>query len=70
MAPLAIPTLVKVALGAAGAAAVMHWVVKEVRRVGQELERIKVRASDPFRRESLPTLRRDPTTGEWRIRER
>lgn len=70
MPPLAIPALVKVALGAAGVAAVVHWLMKEARRVGQELERIKVRAADPFRRESLPTLRRDPATGEWRIRER
>lgn len=41
--------------------------VKEARRFGEELDRIKVRAVDPFQREALPTLRRDPATGEWRV---
>ncbi len=67
MPPLVIPPLVKFALGAAGAAAVVHWAVREARRFGQELDRIKVRAVDPSRREALPTLRRDPSTGEWRV---
>jgi hypothetical protein len=66
MPPLVIPPLVKLALGAAGAAAVVHWAVKEARRFSEELDRLKVRA-DPFRREALPTLRRDPATGEWRV---
>jgi hypothetical protein len=70
MPPLVIPSLVKFALGAAGAAALVHWAVKEARRLGEELGRIKVRAVDPSQRETLPTLRRDPATGEWRIRER
>jgi len=67
MPPLVIPQLVKFALGAAGAAAVVHWAVKEARRFGEELDRLKVRAIDPLRREALPTLRRDPATGEWRV---
>jgi hypothetical protein len=67
MPPLVIPSLIKLALGAVGAAAVVHWAVKEARRFGEELDRIKVRAVDPFRREALPTLRRDPATGEWRV---
>ena len=67
MPPLVIPPLVKLTLGAVGAAAIVHWAVKEARRFGEELERIKVRAADPFRREALPTLRRDPATGEWRV---
>lgn len=66
MPPLVIPPLVKLALGAAGAAAVVHWAVKEARRFGEELGRLEVRV-DPFRREALPTLRRDPATGEWRV---
>jgi hypothetical protein len=70
MPPLVIPTLVKIALGAAGVAAVAHWVAKEVRRVGEEVDRIKVRTADRFWREALPTLRRDPATGVWRIRDR
>jgi hypothetical protein len=66
MPPLVIPPLVKLALGAAGAAAIVHWAVKEARRFREELDRLKVRV-EPFRREALPTLRRDPATGEWRV---
>jgi hypothetical protein len=69
MPPLVIPPLVKLALGALGAAAVVHWLVREARRVTAELDRVRVRATDPFRRELLPTLRRDPATGEWRVRD-
>ncbi len=69
MPPLVIPSLLKLALGAAGAAAIVHWVVKEARRINQELDRAKAaRAVDPIRREALPTLRRDPLSGEWRVR--
>lgn len=71
MSPLVIPTLVRFALGAMGAAAAVHWAVKEARRINQELDRAKARAKaakavDP-RREALPTLRRDPVSGEWRV---
>jgi len=68
MPPLAIPAIVKVALGAIGAAAVVHWVVKEVRRINEELDRVRAPATvEPVARETLPTLRRDPKTGEWRL---
>ena len=67
MPPLLVSSLVKFALGAAGTAAIVHWAVKEVRRLGEEIERARVRATDPLRREALPTLRRDPATGEWRV---
>jgi hypothetical protein len=67
MPPFIIPPLVKFALGAAGAAAIVHWAVREARRIGEELDRVKVRAVDPLAREALPTLRRDPATGEWRV---
>jgi hypothetical protein len=67
MPPLVISPLIKLALGAAGAAAIVHWAVKEARRFGEELNRVKVRTVDPLRREALPTLRRDPATGEWRV---
>ena len=62
-----IPPLVKWTLGALGAAAVVHWVVKEVRRVNEELDQAKarVRVSD---RKLYPTLKRDPRTGEYRVR--
>ena len=68
MPPVAIPAIIKVALGAVGAAAVVHWAVKEVRRINEELDRVRAPATvEPVAREALPTLRRDPKTGEWRL---
>jgi PIN domain nuclease of toxin-antitoxin system len=64
MPPFIISPLVKVALGVLGAGAVIHWVAKEVRRINQELERVKTASA--IDRQSLPTLRRDPRTGEFR----
>ena len=65
MSPFLMPPLVKWTLVAAGGAMVVHWVVREVRRVNEELEAQKARARirDQERR---PTLRRDPLTGEYR----
>jgi hypothetical protein len=66
MSEFVIPPLVKWTLGALGAAVVVHWVVKEVRRVNEELDQAKarVRVAD---RKVYPTLRRDPSTGEYRL---
>jgi len=58
--------LLKWALVAAGTGMVVHWVVKEARRINDELEqakRAKVRIVDA---EQRATLRRDPMTGEYR----
>jgi len=58
--------LVKWSLATLGGAMVVHWVVKEARRINEELEaskRVKVRIRD---QENRPTLRRDPRTGEYR----
>lgn len=65
MPPFLLSPLVKWTLAVAGGAMVVHWVMKEARRVNEELERAKraVRVSD---REKMPTLRRDPSTGEYR----
>jgi hypothetical protein len=65
MSPVFLSPLVKWTLAAVGGAMVVHWVVKEVRRVNEELDarRATVRIRDQERR---PTLRRDPTTGEYR----
>ena len=41
MPPVLFPQLVKFALGAFGAAAAVHWVVKEVRRINAELDRVQ-----------------------------
>jgi hypothetical protein len=65
MPPLFLSPLIKWPLAAAGGAMAVHWLVKEVRRVNEELDarRARVRIRDQERR---PTLRRDPTTGEYR----
>jgi hypothetical protein len=67
MPPILFPPLVKWTFIALGGAALVHWVVKEARRVNDDLDRAKVKARIPDR-EPLPTLRRDPTTGEYRLR--
>lgn len=67
MPPLLLSPLVKWSLAALGGAMVVHWVVKEARRINEELDlakRATVRISD---RENRPTLRRDPSTGEYRL---
>jgi hypothetical protein len=68
MPPFVIPPLVKFALGALGTGAIVTWVVKEMRRVNAELDQIKVGPPlDRHARQELPTLRRDPRTGDWRL---
>ena len=66
MPSILIAPLVKWSLAAVGGAMVIHWVVKEARRINEELDqakRVRVRVSDM---ENRPTLRRDPATGEYR----
>jgi hypothetical protein len=65
MPPILLSPLVKWTLAAVGGAMVVHWVVKEVRRINEELDQAKrVRVTDATPR---PTLRRDPSTGEYRL---
>jgi hypothetical protein len=67
MPPILLTPLLKWSLAALGGAMVVHWVVKEARRINEELDqakRVKVRISDM---ENRPTLRRDPATGEYRL---
>jgi hypothetical protein len=67
MPPLLLTPLLKWSLAAVGGAMLVHWVVKEARRINEELDlakRVKVRISD-F--ENRPTLRLDPRTGEYRL---
>jgi hypothetical protein len=67
MPPFLMSPLVKWALGAAGAAAAMHWVAKEWRRINDELDAIRpTPAAERVKRNDFPTLRRDPRTGEYR----
>ena len=65
--PFVIPPLVKFALGALGAGAIAAWAVKEFRRLNAELERMRTAPVDAVARQELPTLRRDPRSGEWRV---
>jgi hypothetical protein len=65
MPPILLSPLVKWAVLAAGGAMVVHWVVKEVRRINEELDQAKrVRIADTNRGQKL---RRDPTSGEYRL---
>ena len=66
MHPILLSPLLKWTLAAAGGAVVLHWLVKEVRRVNEELDaqRARARIRD---QENRPTLRRDPATGEYRL---
>jgi hypothetical protein len=64
MPPILLSPLVKWTLAAAGGAMVVHWVVREVRRINDELDQAKrVRIADTQRGQML---RRDPRTGEYR----
>ena len=59
--------LVKWSLAALGGAMIVHWAIKEARRINEELEqagRVKAKITDA---ENRPTLRRDPITGEYRL---
>ncbi len=67
MSPILIPPLARIALGVLSASAVVGWVVKEVRRIKEEVEREKTTQADLTERENLPTLRQDPHTGDWRV---
>ncbi|HEY2186901.1 MAG TPA: hypothetical protein VGH39_18080 [Xanthobacteraceae bacterium] len=61
-----ISPIAKIAAGVLGAGVVIHWAAREIRRINAELERIRA-TPDSIDRRALPTLRRDPRTGEWRV---
>ncbi len=61
------PPVIAVTLGLMGVAALARWCVKEMHRVNSELDGIRATAAaEPIDRNRLPTLRRDPRTGEYR----
>jgi hypothetical protein len=60
------PPVIIFALGMVGAAALVRWWSKEVRRVNSELDDVRARAVEPLDRNALPTLKPDPKTGEYR----
>jgi len=65
--PILISPLLKWSLAALGGAMVVHWVVKEARRINEELDRAKRAAVRVPDLENRPTLKRDPATGEYRL---
>jgi hypothetical protein len=60
------PPVLALAFGLVGAAVLMRWCVKEVQRVNAELDEMREATVEPINRETLPTLKRDPNTGEYR----
>jgi len=68
MPPVVFSAIAKVALGVLGAGAVIHWLNKEIRRINDELERVRDDTpADAGMRQTFPTLRRDPQSDEWRV---
>ena len=53
------------AFGLVGTAMVLRWWMREVKRVNAELDAVRARA-EPVDRKTLPTLKADPRTGEYR----
>jgi hypothetical protein len=61
------PPLIVFALGVMGAAVLVRWCTKEVHRVNSELDEVRAQAAvEPLDRNSLPKLKPDPNTGEYR----
>ena len=51
--------------GLVGTAVILRWCLREVRRVNADLETLRARA-EPVDRKTMPTLKADPRTGEYR----
>jgi hypothetical protein len=62
-----VPTVLAWMVGVAGVAALAKVAAKEWKKAQATMRPADARrATEPFRRESLPTLRRDPRTGIYR----
>jgi hypothetical protein len=65
MPPIAISPLIVV--GAVAAVAMVRLAVREFHRINAELDALRTPpAAEPVDRSRLPTLRRDPLTGDYR----
>jgi len=53
------------AFGLVGTAVILRWCLRDVRRVNADLETLRARA-EPVDRKTMPTLKADPRTGEYR----
>jgi hypothetical protein len=61
------PPVLALALGVIGAAALVRWCYKEMQRVNTELDAVRAKMpGEPVDGDALPTLKRDPQTGEYR----
>jgi hypothetical protein len=61
------PPVFAFTLGLMGAAVLVRWCARETHRVNAELDNIRgTAAAEPVDRGALPTLKRDPRTGEYR----
>jgi hypothetical protein len=61
------PAALAFAVGLMGAAALLRWCVREVQRVNLDLDNLRGRSGTaPIDRDTLPKLKRDPDTGEYR----
>jgi hypothetical protein len=61
------PPVFALALGMMGAAVVVRWCVREAHRVTAELDNLRgVKPVEPLDRNTLPKLKRDPESGEYR----
>jgi cytochrome oxidase assembly protein ShyY1 len=61
------PPVFALALALMGSAVLVRWCVREVRRVHADIDEVRERTTvEPVNREALPTLKRDPDTGEYR----
>jgi hypothetical protein len=61
------PPLFAFAVGVVGAAALLRWCLQETHRVNAELDNVRAEAAvEPASRETMPKLKRDPVTGEYR----
>jgi hypothetical protein len=67
MPPFLFGPAVKIVLGALGAAAATRWAAREVRRINDDLDRVRQANEASTTHDDRPTLRRDPQTGDWRV---
>jgi hypothetical protein len=60
------PPVLALAFGLIGGAVLLRWCIKEVQRVSADLDTVRGNPANPVDRETLPTLKRDPQSGEYR----
>ena len=58
--------LVAFAVGVMGAAVLVRWCINEVQRANADLDVVRERPVEAVDRATLPTLKADPRTGEYR----